>query len=158
MKTCAACHEDLPKDKFSKKQWTMNQRRCKVCITDNREVQPLSNNAKNNKAPKVVQQLPIATNNEPHSNNGVIRLLNSLSIQDCNTPISDEDLFKQPPQKEDCPICFLHMPSLWTGYKYMACCGKTICSGCLFVDYKMHWRKKCAFCRSPAPIYLDQER
>ena len=47
MKTCAACHEDLPKDKFSKKQWTMNQRRCKVCITDNREVQPLPNNAKN---------------------------------------------------------------------------------------------------------------
>jgi len=26
MKTCAACHEDLPKDKFSKKQWKLNQR------------------------------------------------------------------------------------------------------------------------------------
>ena len=45
MKTCTACHEDLPKDKFSKKQWKLNQRRCKVCIADNREVQKLQTGA-----------------------------------------------------------------------------------------------------------------
>ena len=52
MKTCAACHEVLPKDKFSKKQWKLNQRRCKVCIADNREVQqlPTANNNKNEPA------------------------------------------------------------------------------------------------------------
>ena len=92
MKTCAACHEDLPKDKFSKKQWTMNQRRCKVCVTDNREVQPLPNNAKNNnKAPKVVVQ---QNDNDTDSNGVISCLLSSLSLQDSNTAISDEDLFK----------------------------------------------------------------
>ena len=30
----------------------------------------------------------------------------------------DEELFKQPPPKEDCPICFLRIPTLHTGYKY----------------------------------------
>jgi len=64
MKTCAACHEDLPKDKFSKKQWKLNQRRCKVCVIDNREV----------------QQLPNADNNEEaHNNDDVVcSLLGSM--------------------------------------------------------------------------------
>jgi len=33
--------------------------------------------------------------------------------------LHDEKLFKQPPpQEEDCPICFLRMPSLHTGSQY----------------------------------------
>ena len=43
----------------------------------------------------------------------------------------DEQLFKQPPQKEDCPICMIPLPSLDTGSRYKACCGKFICSGCI---------------------------
>ena len=31
--------------------------------------------------------------------------------------ISDEELFKEPPPKEDCPICFQRLPSLGTGKK-----------------------------------------
>ena len=43
----------------------------------------------------------------------------------------DEALFKQPPSEYgDCPICFLRLPTLGTGRRYMACCGKMICSGC----------------------------
>ena len=42
----------------------------------------------------------------------------------------DEDLFKQPPRREDCPICFLRLPTLDTGRRYKSCCGKKICSGC----------------------------
>ena len=43
----------------------------------------------------------------------------------------DAKLFKQPPQKDDCPICFIRLPSLdSTGWRYMTCCGKVICSGC----------------------------
>ena len=42
-----------------------------------------------------------------------------------------EALFKQPPINEDCPICFLRLPSMDTGWKYMSCCGKIICSGCI---------------------------
>src|SRR6056300_1639983 len=45
--------------------------------------------------------------------------------------LRDEKLFKQPPQKEDCPICVMRLPSIdITGSKYYTCCGKIICSGC----------------------------
>ena len=39
MKLCSACLDELPKEKFSKKQWQLKQqRRCKECIDANREV------------------------------------------------------------------------------------------------------------------------
>ena len=46
--------------------------------------------------------------------------------------LHDEELFKKPPPAEDCPICMLLLPSLYTGYKYKGCCGKRICSGCIY--------------------------
>ena len=66
----------------------------------------------------------------------------------------DIELFKQPPPAEDCPICFLRLPSLDTGSKYMPCCGKMICSGCIYAPLyddqgnKVD-NKKCPFCRTP---------
>jgi len=45
--------------------------------------------------------------------------------------LHDKELFKEPPPAEDCPICFLLLPTLDTGRVYMACCGKRICSGCI---------------------------
>ena len=45
--------------------------------------------------------------------------------------LHEEALFKQPPINEDCPICFLRLPSMDTGWKYMSCCGKMLCSGCI---------------------------
>ena len=134
MKTCAACHEVLPKDKFSKKQWKLNQRRCKVCISDNREV----------------QQLPTTTSNEPDNSQVLGSLLSSMSISDQIRTVSDEDLFKQP-QEEDCPICFLQMPTLETAYKYKVCCGKVICSGCVHANAGLTDDQLCPFCRTPAP-------
>ena len=67
--------------------------------------------------------------------------------------LHDEALFKQPPpQYEDCPICFLRMPTLDTGSTYMTCCGKIICSGCFYANAKIDIKKQlCAFCRIPAP-------
>ena len=38
--------------------------------------------------------------------------------------LHDEELFRQPPPPEDCPICFLQLPSLLKGYRYQSCCGK----------------------------------
>jgi len=72
--------------------------------------------------------------------------------------LHDEKLFKRPPsQHGDCPICFLRLPTLESGYRYYGCCGKVICSGCVYapvydnqgneVDYK-----KCPFCRVPTPV------
>ena len=50
--------------------------------------------------------------------------------------LHDVELFKRPPQKEDCPICMLPLPSLSTGSKYSSCCGKIICGGCVLAGVK----------------------
>jgi len=70
--------------------------------------------------------------------NGVCENLEGCKL-DVEKNISDEELFKQPPPKEDCPICFQQLPLLKTGYRYMTCCGKVICCGCAY-----------------APLYDDQ--
>jgi len=71
--------------------------------------------------------------------------------------LHDIALFKQPPpQEEDCPICFLRLPTLGTGTKYQSCCGKMICSGCIYAPLyddqgnKVD-NKKCPFCRVSTP-------
>jgi len=95
----------------------------------------------------------LANNNEP--NDGAIdSLLVSMSTNDENEMIlaSDEDLFEQPPKNEDCPICFIRMPCLSTGYKYKSCCGKVICSGCIYaVKNMIKGADLCPFCRTSAP-------
>ena len=68
--------------------------------------------------------------------------------------LHDEELFKRPPQlEEDCPICFLRLPTLGTGSKYKTCCGKVICSGCIYAVAKMRGNtdQLCPFCRALAP-------
>ena len=69
----------------------------------------------------------------------------------------DEALFKQPPLNEDCPICFLTLPSLTTGKKYQSCCGKIICGGCIHAVAKMDPDAKCPFCRVPPAHTSDEE-
>ena len=71
--------------------------------------------------------------------------------------LHDEALFREPPpQQGDCPICFLLLPSMDSGQRYMSCCGKTICSGCSYADVQDNHGnivvgKKCSFCRTPTP-------
>ena len=82
--------------------------------------------------------------------------------------LNDERLFKQPSPDEDCPICFILLPTLRTGYRYMSCCGKTICSGCMHAPVYDDQgnevdNEKCPFCRTPWPeaeelIERDKER
>ena len=73
----------------------------------------------------------------------------------CDTDdISDDVLFKQPPPKEDCPICLLRLPTLAKGSTYYACCGKVICSGCMFAPMydnlgNVIIERKCPYCRTP---------
>ena len=70
----------------------------------------------------------------------------------------EEALFKQPPPNEDCPICFLTLPTLETGQKYKSCCGNIICSGCIHAVNKMDGDSKCPFCRVPAPASGEELR
>ena len=73
------------------------------------------------------------------------------------TFVSDEDLFKHPPQLEDCPICSLRLPSLETGSKHYGCCGKIVCSGCIHaVAMSSRDVTKCPFCRT-ALASADEE-
>jgi len=73
--------------------------------------------------------------------------------------LHDIELFKQPPPAEDCPICFIRLPTLNAGTKYMACCGKVICSGCARApvydnqgnEVDIIKQNECPFCRTVAP-------
>ena len=93
--------------------------------------------------------------------------------------LRDEALFKDPPPKEDCPICFLPMPVKLiccvslppatissvpiNDYAeanedlagedmelYYSCCGKSICQGCLYSHHVSGDNNKCPFCNSNA--------
>jgi len=81
--------------------------------------------------------------------------------------LHDEKLFKQPPPElDDCPICFLRLPCLDTGRKYMSCCGKTICSGCDCAPrydnqgnkVDINKQNECPFCRVVAPKSEEEAR
>ena len=65
------------------------------------------------------------------------------------------ELFKQPPpQHGDCPICFLLLPFHDTGRRYKSCCGKMICSGCVYAVLRRTKKTAiplCPFCRTPTP-------
>ena len=83
--------------------------------------------------------------------------------------LHDEKLFKVPPKPEDCPICFIQMPSLSTGSKTVSCCGKTICSGCIYADimifespenrdnYEKMDAPLCPFCRTPSATTEEED-
>jgi len=75
--------------------------------------------------------------------------------------LHDIELFKQPPPKEDCPICFIRSPTLESGTRYKTCCGKFICSGCIHAPVydnqgQVDNEKKCPFCRTPLPTTVEE--
>jgi len=63
----------------------------------------------------------------------------------------DENLFKQPPPNEDCPICYLRLPIYLDQCKYQSCCGKFLCRGCVHehsVAAADTEKYKCVLCRT----------
>ena len=100
--------------------------------------------------------------------------------------LRDEALFKDPPAKEDCSICFLPMPvrmiscvSLpsatlssvpiydyaianeelagMTMEEYYPCCGKSICRGCFYSFAQSGNSGKCPFCNTERGGKTDEE-
>ena len=90
--------------------------------------------------------------------------------------LHDEALFKDPPDKDDCQICFLPMPQKFFScaslppatissvpiydfaraneelenhctFNFFSCCGKSICTGCIH-SFAMTGNKKCPYCNS----------
>ena len=66
--------------------------------------------------------------------------------------LHDEALFKEPPPPEDCPICMLPPPIYEndTGITFFSCCGKDICSGCIYAMRETGSKnmKLCPFCKA----------
>ena len=65
--------------------------------------------------------------------------------------LHDEDLFKEPPPPDDCPICMLPLPHDPCLAAFESCCGKLICNGC---NHSMRETggeimKLCSFCKAP---------
>jgi TPR repeat protein len=101
--------------------------------------------------------------------------------------LREEALFKDPPAKEECPICFLPMLTklvpcislppatifsvpvydfavanveLGSQYleEYYSCCGKSICRGCIYSFTKTGNNDKCPFCNSDRGCKTDEEK
>jgi hypothetical protein len=113
----------------------------------------------------------------------------AIHRKDCKlraAELRDEALFKDPPVKEDCPICFLPMPvqliccvslppatiSSVPIYdfsianvelasermeQYYTCCGKTICGGCAYSFRQSGNESKCPFCNSDRGGKTDED-
>ncbi|KAL7537672.1 hypothetical protein ACHAXR_009267 [Thalassiosira sp. AJA248-18] len=63
----------------------------------------------------------------------------------------DEALFKLPPRREDCPICYLPLPYM-KGIIYQPCCGKVLCKGCMYEMVTEIANINCPFCRMPSAV------
>ena len=70
----------------------------------------------------------------------------------------EEDLFKEHPERPECPICMLPLPFDESHRVFHSCCGKLLCSGCVHAKRKedvrsgKEWKDcgACAFCRTPS--------
>ena len=73
--------------------------------------------------------------------------------------LHEEELFKDHPPAEDCPICMLPLPLAPEESSFKSCCGMIICDGCSYAmvkeDVKRGKKKEelgmCAFCRTLRP-------
>ena len=101
--------------------------------------------------------------------------------------LHDEALFKEPPAKEECPICFLPMPikiincislppatiasvpvhdyafaneqlAEMDTKEYYECCGKSICRGCIHSFGMSGNVGKCPFCKANKVDKTDEKR
>ena len=101
--------------------------------------------------------------------------------------LRDEALFKDPPPKEECPICFLPMlneliccislpPATISSVpindfaianeglvgkvmeEYYPCCGKSVCKGCMHSFYTSGNLGKCPFCKAVRMGKTDDEK
>ena len=79
---------------------------------------------------------------------------------------SDDKLFREPPAKEECPLCLIPMPFSQPGacgvtMTYQMCCGKMVCDGCVTAAgeemKKGNMKWSCPFCRVALP-HSDKEQ
>ena len=72
--------------------------------------------------------------------------------------LHDAALFKEPPPREECPICMLPLPLYenHTGMTFYTCCGKDICRGCADTMEESEAEDLCPFSRTPCPTSSEE--
>ena len=68
----------------------------------------------------------------------------------------DEKLFKEV-EREECPICLVPLINGNKTESFMACCGKSICIGCIYAMEMSEGKDLCAFCRTPQPCSAEEQ-
>jgi len=71
--------------------------------------------------------------------------------------LHDEQLFKEHPPQEECPICMLPFSLENRTSTFKSCCGKLICNGCIYAIKMSEGKSLCAFCRSPYATSNEEE-
>ena len=73
--------------------------------------------------------------------------------------LHDQALFKEPPPREDCPICMLPPPLYENDTGFFPCCGKDICMGCIYAMRETGSKnmKLCPFCKAPPARSPEEE-
>jgi len=70
--------------------------------------------------------------------------------------LHEEALFKEPPSRDECPICMLTLPINANQSVFKSCCGKIICNGCICAMKMSEGKDLCAFCRMPPPSSVEE--
>ena len=108
--------------------------------------------AHRSKHKKECRQLSAEKHNEESAISSNIDV-DAISQKFSKIEISDEELFADPPPKEDCGICFLPMSGGLISTTYQVCCGKRLCYGCVIAaNNEMiagNMKKWCPYCRVP---------
>ena len=82
-------------------------------------------------------------NTSSNSSSGIDAVSDSLgrvdiSNDNCGVDNDDDELFQDPPPRDECPICLLPMPFTegicGVTTVYLPCCGKVICDGCSMAE------------------------
>ena len=73
--------------------------------------------------------------------------------------LHDEALFQESPPREECPICMLPLPLYdnYSGATFYTCCGKEICSGCVYAMVESGVEDLCPFCKTPSAESYEEE-
>ena len=75
--------------------------------------------------------------------------------QECkkrSAELHEEALFKQPPPRPDCPICFIPLPIEISECQFQICCGNYLCTGCVQAHWMVQDELDCPFCREVATM------
>lgn len=87
-----------------------------------------------------------------------LKVLLDTLLATARAETADIDLFAPIPEREECPLCMILLPIDELEIRFVVCCGKSICLGCLYKHMQTETKKgvpkgkqKCAFCCQPTP-------